>query len=118
MALGSRLPSAALAAFATALALAPVAAAQKPDPTTLTRTAIARLVTDTRALTENDANESTRAAALAAATRIDASALPNPCRAIRLIAAYRRVLPGVNGNTSPGPGGAPGPPSVRGKLDR
>ncbi|MEA2445219.1 MAG: hypothetical protein QOJ12_2511 [Thermoleophilales bacterium] len=112
------MPLAIRLALVAMLVLVAPAEAQAPDPTTLTRNAIARLVTDTQALTAADANDSTRAAALTDAQRIDSAAVPNPCRAIRLVADYRRVLAGVNGATTPGPGGAPGPPSVRGKLDR
>jgi hypothetical protein len=114
----ARLLSALLTAIAIVLAVAPLAGGQTADPTTLTRNAIARLVADTKALTPADANDATRRETLTAATRIEASASRNPCRAIRLVAAYRRLLPGVNGTTTRGPGGAPGPPSVRGKLDR
>jgi hypothetical protein len=101
-----------------ALAGAAPAAAQAPSPTTLTRNAVARLVADTNGLTPGQTDDRTRAALIATAAGIDRSSLRNPCRAIAQTTVYRRLLRAVDATTPTTARGEPGPPSVRGKLDR
>jgi hypothetical protein len=112
------MPLATRLALVVMLVFAPAAEAQAPSPTTLTRNAITRLAADTRALTENDAPEATRTGLAAVAGRIERSAVRTPCAGIEYVRGYRKLLPQVNGTTPQTARGEPGPPSVRGRLDR
>jgi hypothetical protein len=94
------------------------AAAQAPSPTVATTNAVTRLVNDTGALTDSDAPAAARAKLAQTATRIQATALKNPCRAIALVRGYRRLVPQVSAAGAVPPGQAPGRASKRGTLDR
>jgi len=120
MARAARLPFLAVAtATAALIASGPAPAfAQAPSPTTQTRTAVARLVTDTTALTDAQAPASARSALLRDAKRVERLFLGNSCRALRYVESYRAALRRVDATTPKTARGEPGPPSVRGKLDR
>ena len=109
-----------LFALALLLALASDSAAfgQAPSPTTQTRTAVTRLVTDTKALTNAHAPEATRTALASIGARVDRLSLRDPCRAIRYVDRYRGLLRRVDAKTPTTARGEPGPPSMRGRLDR
>jgi hypothetical protein len=94
------------------------AAGQAPSPTAQTRTAVARLVADTNALTEAQAPGAVKAALVADAGRVERLFLRNSCRALVFVRSYRRRLRVVDGATPKTDRDVPGPPSVRGKLDR
>src|SRR5215208_6767257 len=118
MALATRLPALVALAIPAVLFSASPAAAQAPSPATQTRTAVGRLVTDTTALTDPQAPAAARTALLADAKRVERLYLRNSCRALRYVASYRETLRQVDGATPKTARGEPGPPSVRGKLDR
>jgi len=107
-----------LALVAALLVAAPAASAQAPSPTTQTRSALARLVADTQALTDAQAPAPVRSSLLQNAKRAEALFRRNPCRSIAYVERYRALLPKVDGTTPKTARGEPGPPSVRGKLDR
>jgi hypothetical protein len=111
------IPAVVLAA-AAATALAAPAAAQQPNPTTTTTNAVTRLVNDSAALTEADAGADTRRALAARAARIQRLSLRRPCRAVRLVRGYRKLLPGVTDERAAPTAGRPGPASKRGTLER
>ncbi len=110
------LPSAVTALVA--LAAAGPAGAQAPTPTAQTRTAVARLVADTTALTEAQAPSSARAELVRNARRAESLFLRDSCRALAYVKRYRAGLRAVDGATPSTQGDVPGPPSARGKLDR
>src|SRR5687767_1093616 len=107
-----------LAIVAALLVAAPAASAQAPGPTTQTRTAAARLVADTQSLTDAQAPAAVRTSLLQNAKRAEALFLRDPCRSIAYLERYRALLPKVDGTTPKTARGEPGPPSVRGRLDR
>src|SRR3954467_8021053 len=104
------MPLAIRIAVVVMLVLPAAAGAQSPSPATLTRNAITRLATDTRALTENDAPAATRTTLLTFAGRIERSALRTPCAGIESVRRYRIALKGVNATTPATTRGEPGPP--------
>jgi hypothetical protein len=102
------------------LALAPAAAYAQGPPAAVTATtnAAARLVNDTRGLSDADADARRRAELVTLAERIRSLSLRRSCAAVRLVPRYRALLPGVAPRGA-APSGAPaGPASVRGTLDR
>jgi hypothetical protein len=107
-----------LAVGLAALAAAAPAVAQAPNPVTTTTNAVTRLVNDTNALTESDADADTRAALADSAARIQRDALERPCRAVKRIRGYRKLLPGVDDTRPTLPDGRPGAASKRGTLER
>jgi hypothetical protein len=100
------------------LLLAATADAAQPSPTTTTGNAVARLIDDSAALESGDARTSVRSDLSARARRVGALALARPCRAVVALRGYRALLRHVNAKRTKGPGGAPGPPSTRGRLAR
>src|SRR5215211_3149171 len=105
--LTSLLPVVTVVAFAGA---APPAPAQgPPSPTTQTRTAVARLVADSAALTDAQAPAAARSALLGDARRVERLFLRDSCRALRYVESYRAVLPRVDGTMPQTAGGVPGP---------
>ncbi len=118
MATPPRVPPLLILPLLLALAAAPTAAAQAPSPATQTRTAVTRLVTDTNALTDAHAPERARASLAQLAARVGKVAISNPCKAIRYVDGYRDLLASVDATTPTTARGEPGPPSMRGRLDR
>src|SRR3954469_7375004 len=106
-----------LAAMLAAPAPAPAFAAQ-PTPVTTTTNAVIRLVNDSGALADTDADAATRSALLARAKAIQKASLKRPCRAVRLVRKYRKLVPRVDDTRTVLPEGRPGPASKRGTLER
>jgi hypothetical protein len=107
-----------LAATAAQLAAPGLAHAQQPNPVTTTTNAVTRLVNDSGALAAGDASVATRRALVTRAKAIQRASLRHPCRAVRQIRGYRKLLPGVDDTRTQLPAGRPGPASKRGTLER
>src|SRR5215218_2693544 len=118
MAAAARLPRPIAAAIVVLMTAASPAAAQAPSPAAQTTTAVTRLVADTGAVTDAQAPNGTRAKLVADAGRVQRLFVKNPCRAARYVESYREALSGVDASTPKTAGDVPGPPSLRGKLDR
>src|SRR3954465_13820675 len=104
----------ALAVFLVALSATPASAATKPpSPQSEARRQIAVLSNDTGKLPSSLVKRSDKAALLRSAKLLRPAAKRNPCRAIALLARYRRLLAKVKVPKQRASGGS----SARGQLE-
>src|SRR4051794_520219 len=113
-----RLTYAVVLAASAAFAAAAPAFGQQPSPVTTTTNAVNRLVNDTAALGDADADAPTRKVLGRRANDISRAAFRKPCRAVHYVSDYRSLLPRVNDTKPTLPENRPGAASKRGTLER